>query len=64
MSTTADTTVAGPPPPMTCGRCRGTFPGDGDAHQGLETGWWACASCRGHLFGPGAQPADWRTPTA
>lgn len=55
-----DQAPAGPPSPRTCGRCRGTFPGDPEVPQGLETGWWSCPECRGHLFGPGGQPAPWR----
>lgn len=62
MSTTSDSVLAGPPAPLTCGRCRHAFPGEGDAHQGLETGWWACAACRQLLFGAGAKPAQWRVP--
>ena len=52
--------VAGPPAPRTCGRCRVEFPGDDALALGRETGWWACDACRGSLFGPGGQPADWR----
>jgi hypothetical protein len=52
--------LPGPPIPRTCGRCRGEFPGDGDAPQGLDTGWWACPTCRDRLFGSGGEPAPWR----
>lgn len=60
MPATASSPLAGPAAPRTCGRCRLAFAGDGDLAQGLETGWWACDACRGHLFGAGGQPADWR----
>ena len=55
---------SGPPAPRTCGRCRGVFPGVLDVAFGQETGWWACGPCRGRLFGPGGQPADWRAAAA
>ena len=53
--------LSGPPAPLICGRCRGSFPGDMDLALGLEGGWWACGPCRARLFGPGAAPADWRS---
>ena len=60
MSASHGQPLAGPPMPRTCGRCRAAFPGDPSLSLGLEAGWWACDPCRGTLFGPGGQPADWR----
>ena len=39
-------------PDRTCGRCRGTFAGDPDAHPTAQGGWWVCATCREALMGP------------
>ena len=35
----------------TCGRCQGSFDGDPDLEPLAIPEWWACATCRGVLFG-------------
>ena len=61
MAASSSLPLLGPAGFRTCGRCRLDFAGDPDAPQALEVGWWACPACRGHLFGKGGQPADWRS---
>lgn len=52
-TTPAPGTAEGPSvPDRVCGRCRGVFAGDADAHPTAQPGWWACATCREALLGP------------
>jgi hypothetical protein len=44
-------TGEGTPPRRQCGRCRGLFAGDPDAHPTALPDWWLCPPCRAVLMG-------------
>ena len=41
-------------PKRRCGRCQREFDGDPDLETQPIPDWWACAACRGVLFGDGS----------
>lgn len=43
--------TGGEPQLRQCGRCRGWFDGDPDAHPTAQAEWWLCPPCRAILLG-------------